>query len=511
MKKNTKLILGALAAYLVMLVLLVVAETSSADASITNFWDAVWFSLITMTTVGYGDMSPVTLGGRIIGVIFALFSLGVFSALIGIGISLLNGQLRPGLRLGREKNRQWFAFSEENADSAALAEKLAAEREDCVIIFPAGEGKAAVEGRTVRTGFDSDKLVKLHGGKAEGLSVFLMKTDGRANYFESLEYTAKDIDTYCMTDITADSTPDTLHVFSRTECLSRCYWKNHPLRQGEGRVVLIGCGTAGAELLEQALLTNVFEPGRSTEYFVFEDSAGFAFTHHRLADELAEKREGEDRLHFMEKGWKECPDILADADRIIICHDDDSLNVETFDELKTWFPVRAEIHVRLEERLPEIPAFGTREEIITPEFVMKDALNRRAIMINELYNKDSGRPTQWNELSHFVKQSNIAAADHLIVKARWLLNDDSITELTDETLNAAYSEYKRIYPEKAELTEEIEHRRWSRFHLMYNWTGGDTRNNAARVHPMMRPFSALSEPERKKDDYAWEILGRMKE
>ena len=87
MKRRLKILLAALAVYIVLLVILVAVESYSPDATIRSFWDALWFSLITMTTVGYGDLSPVTGAGRVIGVIFALCSIGILTLLIGIGLS----------------------------------------------------------------------------------------------------------------------------------------------------------------------------------------------------------------------------------------------------------------------------------------------------------------------------------------------------------------------------------------------------------------------------------------
>ena len=39
--------------------------------------DALWWSIVTLTTVGYGDISPVSLGGRLIGGVLMFFGIGV--------------------------------------------------------------------------------------------------------------------------------------------------------------------------------------------------------------------------------------------------------------------------------------------------------------------------------------------------------------------------------------------------------------------------------------------------
>jgi voltage-gated potassium channel len=50
-----------------------------------SFLDGLWWSLVTVTTVGYGDLSPITLGGRIVALLTMFLGiglLGTFSATI---------------------------------------------------------------------------------------------------------------------------------------------------------------------------------------------------------------------------------------------------------------------------------------------------------------------------------------------------------------------------------------------------------------------------------------------
>lgn len=41
-------------------------EQDAPDALITTFGDAIWWAFVTITTVGYGDLYPVTTAGRIV-------------------------------------------------------------------------------------------------------------------------------------------------------------------------------------------------------------------------------------------------------------------------------------------------------------------------------------------------------------------------------------------------------------------------------------------------------------
>jgi len=50
---------------------------SESSHTINSFGDALWWAVVTATTVGYGDLSPVTVEGRLIAVVLMLTGIGV--------------------------------------------------------------------------------------------------------------------------------------------------------------------------------------------------------------------------------------------------------------------------------------------------------------------------------------------------------------------------------------------------------------------------------------------------
>ena len=78
-------LLTAVLAAIIMLeigaLLILDAEGASAQANIKTGIDALWWNIVTLATVGYGDKYPVTTAGRVIGVIVIVVGVGLFSAL----------------------------------------------------------------------------------------------------------------------------------------------------------------------------------------------------------------------------------------------------------------------------------------------------------------------------------------------------------------------------------------------------------------------------------------------
>jgi voltage-gated potassium channel len=61
-------------------VLLLAALEKAVGARINTFGDALWWSMSTVTTVGYGDESPVTGEGRMVAVLLMVGGIGLVGA-----------------------------------------------------------------------------------------------------------------------------------------------------------------------------------------------------------------------------------------------------------------------------------------------------------------------------------------------------------------------------------------------------------------------------------------------
>jgi voltage-gated potassium channel len=57
---------------------------SAENPNVDSLFDAGWWALVTATTVGYGDIFPVTVAGRLAGIVMMLVGIATFSALAGL-------------------------------------------------------------------------------------------------------------------------------------------------------------------------------------------------------------------------------------------------------------------------------------------------------------------------------------------------------------------------------------------------------------------------------------------
>jgi voltage-gated potassium channel len=75
-----------------------------ANQGFTNMWDAVWWTLVTAATVGYGDKVPLTTGGRLVAILVMLLGIGLLGMITGrIASWLVAWKIKEGSGLADQK------------------------------------------------------------------------------------------------------------------------------------------------------------------------------------------------------------------------------------------------------------------------------------------------------------------------------------------------------------------------------------------------------------------------
>ncbi len=92
-RRFKKILLGLMFAVLVMGLLMSPIEKNAPGAVILNEGDGLWFAITTVTGVGYGDMVPVTVMGRIVAAFLEVFGVVLFGAVMAfVSVELLRYQ-----------------------------------------------------------------------------------------------------------------------------------------------------------------------------------------------------------------------------------------------------------------------------------------------------------------------------------------------------------------------------------------------------------------------------------
>ena len=93
------IVFGAIGIYLV--------EPGAPGANIKNLDDAFWWSVSTISTVGYGDVYPVTTEGRIIATIIMFAGIGILGTFIStVGAKLISEKLKKDVPTVRDDTKR---------------------------------------------------------------------------------------------------------------------------------------------------------------------------------------------------------------------------------------------------------------------------------------------------------------------------------------------------------------------------------------------------------------------
>ncbi len=127
-RKETPVLMAAL--FMIALLVFMMAafgyllERDAQPDKFENIPQSIYWAVITLASVGYGDISPVTPGGRLITVVLALVGIGIFA----IPAAILASGFTDQLRSNRERIKQELLASglAQEFDAAAREEFLAA-------------------------------------------------------------------------------------------------------------------------------------------------------------------------------------------------------------------------------------------------------------------------------------------------------------------------------------------------------------------------------------------------
>lgn len=87
-------------------IVIYVIESHHEDAQIKTLVDAIWWSTATVTTVGYGDVVPVTQEGRTMGIVLMFVGIIIFGFVISrLGVILIGSHLKERERLESQEKQ----------------------------------------------------------------------------------------------------------------------------------------------------------------------------------------------------------------------------------------------------------------------------------------------------------------------------------------------------------------------------------------------------------------------
>ncbi|MGH8792616.1 MAG: potassium channel family protein [Stackebrandtia sp.] len=124
------------------------AERGHPDAQVQNFGDALWWAAVSVTTVGYGDLVPVTTEGRIVALSLMFVGIGLIGFITGSMTSWVIDKINETARARTEEAGE--------ADEDTVLTSVHTLRHELVAIRRELEEMRAVVGAAVSPGGGAD-------------------------------------------------------------------------------------------------------------------------------------------------------------------------------------------------------------------------------------------------------------------------------------------------------------------------------------------------------------------
>ncbi len=513
MNRYVTVLIIALIIYVILLFVMVHFEKNAPGANIKNMGDAVWYSLTTFTTVGYGDLAPVTIPGRVIGVIFLIVSIGLLGFFVGFMVEFI-ARVRPIITLSLNAGRPWYIFTGKSPYAALFAENLKVVRQDALIIYADSKN----DDKTSKDVFVSWSVKELldRRGSMYDAHIMCMKENEMDNFLDSVSLAETNVPIICLANFTPAHHPMNINFFSLTDCSARVFWQQFPVEKPDETIMIIGFGNAGTVMLDRALELNIFSEDQHLTYHVFGDGDEYCRNRKRLQEivSLNQVSDKKDSVIFHDDLWNSDEELLDNADRIILCSDSEWENIEILHTIQKFFAIRGNLYIYNSNVHGVATSFGHARDMLTPAFVLHNRLSDMALCRHELFRFQSGYDVpMWEDLGSLTKDMNYVTVDHISCKVRMALGEEApsepFDELPAEILRKAAAVFTQAAPAEKERFRRLEHERILRCYLLHNYRYHETQDDELRYSPLIRSYEELSESEKALTDIGWTLLDEL--
>ncbi len=506
-------LLGILIAYVLLLVLLVAIERGSPNATIHTFGEAFWYSIVTLTTIGYGDFYPVTTAGRMIASVFLILGIGLLGFFVGFMMEFVS-HIKPILQLSLNTAKPWYIFTDQSQYAMIFAENIKAVRPDAVIIYSGTKDDGKLS-KAIAVQWSPSELLDRRGSLYDA-HLMCLKENEMENFLDATMLADTGAPIVCLANFTPAYHPMNISFFSLTDCTARLFWQQYPITHSRETILLIGFGTAGNVLLDRALEFNVLYEEQSIRYHVFGDADEYCRNRKRLADIVNINQISDDRdcIIFHDSPWNTDEKLIAEADRIILCDDSEQVNINILQTLQKFFAFEGEMYIYNSNVRSVATPFGQTRDVLTPAFVLHNSLTDMALCCHEMMRfLTNGAIPMWENLNSQIKDMDYITTDHISLKVRMLLGDEApklpFDDIPSAILRKASNVRSAMSEEQRHMLNKLEHNRVTRFYYLHNFYYADMTNDDLRTNNLLKPYEELNDIEKQMVEVSWNLIDEL--